>query len=72
MDICRLLNTQSPSPGRAATATAAIAANDPSDDDYTGATIPQLPPSTLFDTYDDLFAFLQFPPFQWRRNSEGF
>ncbi|KAF5139501.1 hypothetical protein E5D57_003297 [Metarhizium anisopliae] len=59
MDICRLLNTQSLPPGRAATVTAAITANDPRDDDYTGATIPQLPPSTLFDTYDDLFAFLR-------------
>jgi hypothetical protein len=59
MDICRLLNTRSPSPDRAATVTAAIAANDPRDDDYTGAAIPQLPPSTLFDTYDDLFAFLR-------------
>ncbi|KID81918.1 hypothetical protein MGU_10766 [Metarhizium guizhouense ARSEF 977] len=59
MDICRLLNTQSPSAGRATTATAATAANDARDDDYTGATIPQLPPSPLFDTYDDLFAFLR-------------
>jgi hypothetical protein len=59
MDICRLLNARSPPPGRATTATAAAAANDPTDDDYTGATIPQLPPSPLFDTYDDLFAFLR-------------
>jgi hypothetical protein len=53
MDICRLLNTRSPSPDRA------TAANDPADDDYTGVTIPQLPPSPLFDTYDDLFASLR-------------
>ncbi|EXU94915.1 MULE transposase domain protein [Metarhizium robertsii] len=59
MDICRLFNSRSPSPGRATTATAATAANDPTDDDYTGATIPQLPPSPLFDTYNDLFAFLR-------------
>ncbi|OAQ58186.2 transposase [Pochonia chlamydosporia 170] len=61
MDICRLLNALSPSPGRTTTgtATAAAAANDPTDDDYTGATIPQLPPSPLFDTYDGLFAFLR-------------
>ncbi|EXU94554.1 hypothetical protein X797_012377 [Metarhizium robertsii] len=49
MDICRLLNASSPSPGRATTATAAATANGPTDDDYTGATIPQLPPSPLFD-----------------------
>jgi len=59
MDICRLLNSRSPSPGRANTDTAATAANDLTDDDYTGATIPQLPPSPLFDTYDDLFGFLR-------------
>ena len=59
MDISRLLNTQSPSPGRASTPTAAIASNDPTDDDYIGAAIPQLPPSPVFDTYDDLFAFLR-------------
>ncbi|EFY94591.2 transposase [Metarhizium robertsii ARSEF 23] len=58
MNICRLLNSRSPSPGRATTATAATATNDPIDDDYTGATVPQLPPP-LFDTYDDLFAFLR-------------
>ncbi|OWT42250.1 MULE transposase domain-containing protein [Pochonia chlamydosporia 170] len=50
MDICRLLNALSPSPGRTTTATAAADANDPTDDDYTGATIPQLPPSPLFDS----------------------
>ncbi|KID84372.1 hypothetical protein MAJ_11271, partial [Metarhizium majus ARSEF 297] len=59
MDLCRLLNSRSPSPGRATTATAATAANDPTDDDYAGATILQLPPSPLFDTYNDLFAFLR-------------
>ncbi|KID83325.1 hypothetical protein MGU_09416 [Metarhizium guizhouense ARSEF 977] len=57
MDICLLLNAQSPSPGLATTATAAAAANDPTDDEYTGATIPQLPPSPLLDSYDDLFAY---------------
>ncbi|KID95210.1 hypothetical protein MAJ_08844, partial [Metarhizium majus ARSEF 297] len=53
--------SQSPSPGRATTATAATAANDPTcrDDDYNGSMIPQLPPSPPFDTCDNLFAFLR-------------
>ena len=59
MDISLLLNVQDPSPARGTRAGAALAANDPSDDDYIGASIPQLPQSPLFDTYDHLFDFLR-------------